>query len=125
MNQRIYKEYIKEIKTVFPVKGKQEREYIKKLSNDVADFCESENIASKEELYDNYGTPIEVVSHYFSAKGVPYVVSKIRISKYIKTILIAILTLAFISTLTYCIYLYQDHQITENQQAVIFEDVIE
>lgn len=110
MNRRVYKEYIKEIKIIFPVKGKQERKYIKNLSNDVADFCENENIESKEELYDSYGTPIEVVSHYFSAKEVPYVVNKIRISKYIKTILIAILTLAFISTLTYCIFLYQDRK---------------
>lgn len=85
MNRRVYKEYIKEIKMIFPVKGKQEREYIKNLSNDVADFCESENIESKEELYDNYGTPIEVVSYYFSAKGVPYVVSKIKIRKLVNT----------------------------------------
>lgn len=79
MNRHVYKEYIKEIKMIFPVKGKQERKYIKNLSNDVADFCENENIESKEELYDSYGTPIEVVSHYFSAKEVPYVVNKIRI----------------------------------------------
>lgn len=104
MNRHVYKEYIKEIKMIFPVKGKQERKYIKNLSNDVADFCENENIESKEELY---------------------VVNKIRISKYIKTILIAILTLAFISTLTYCIFLYQDHQITKRQETVISEDVIE
>lgn len=77
MNRHVYKEYIKEIKMIFPVKGKQERKYIKNLSNDVADFCENENIESKEELYDSYGTPIEVVSHYFSAKEVPYVVNKI------------------------------------------------
>lgn len=100
MNRRVYKEYIKEIKIIFPVKGKQERKYIKNLSNDVADFCENENIESKEELYDSF-------------------------SKYIKTILIAILTLAFISTLTYCIFLYQDHQITKRQETVISEDVIE
>ena len=53
MNRRVYKEYIKEIKIIFPVKGKQERKYIKNLSNDVADFCDNENIESKEELYDS------------------------------------------------------------------------
>lgn len=59
MNQRIYKEYIKEIKTVFPVKGKQEREYIKKLSNDVADFCENENIESKKNYMTTTGHPLK------------------------------------------------------------------
>lgn len=54
MNNKVCKEYIREIKTVFPVKSKQEREYIKNLSNDIADFCEQEGITSKEELYNNY-----------------------------------------------------------------------
>ena len=73
MNNKVCKEYIREIKTVFPVKSKQEREYIKNLSNDIADFCEQEGITSKEELYNNYGSPIDVVSQYFSATGIPYV----------------------------------------------------
>ena len=44
MNNKVCKEYIREIKTIFPVKSKQEREYIKNLSNDIADFCEQEGI---------------------------------------------------------------------------------
>lgn len=87
MNNKVCKEYIREIKTVFPVKSKQEREYIKNLSNDIADFCEQEGITSKEELYNNYGSPIDVVSQYFSATGIPYVVKKIRTGKYIKRLL--------------------------------------
>lgn len=73
MNNKVCKEYIREIKTVFPVKGKQEREYIKNLSNDIA----------------------------------------------------VVLILALISTVTYCIVLHEDHQITKRQEAVIAEDVIE
>lgn len=125
MNDKIYKEYIKEIKTIFPVRGKPEREYIKNLSNDIADFCEHEGITTKEELYNNYGSPIDVVSQYFSARGVPYVVKKIRTSKYIKRFIAAVLALALISTITYCVILYEDHQITKRQEAVIVEDVIE
>ena len=37
MNNKVCKEYIREIKTIFPVKSKQEREYIKNLSNDIAE----------------------------------------------------------------------------------------
>lgn len=73
MNNKVCKEYIREIKTVFPVKSKQEREYIKNLSNDIA----------------------------------------------------VVLILALISTVTYCIVLYEDYQITKRQEAVIAEDVIE
>lgn len=125
MNNKVCKEYMREIKTIFPVKSKQEREYIKNLSNDIADFCEQEGITSKEELYNNYGSPIDVVSQYFSATGIPYVVKKIRTGKYIKRLIAVVLILALISTVTYCIVLHEDHQITKRQEAVIAEDVIE
>lgn len=36
-----------------------------------------------------------------------------------------VLILALISTVTYCIVLHKDHQITKRQEAVIAEDVIE
>lgn len=36
-----------------------------------------------------------------------------------------VLILALISTVTYCIVLHEDHQITKRQEAVIAEDVIE
>lgn len=125
MNNKVCKEYIREIKTIFPVKSKQEREYIKNLSNDIADFCEQQGITSKEELYNNYGSPIDVVSQYFSATGIPYVFKKIRTGKYIKRLIAVVLILALISTVTYCIVLHEDHQITKRQEAVIAEDVIE
>ena len=56
MNNKVCKEYIREIKTVFPVKSKQEREKafkdLQKLKDDfkidVTDFCEQEGITSKE-----------------------------------------------------------------------------
>lgn len=51
------KEYIKEIKAMFPIKGRAERKYIKKLSNDVEEYCEDAGAISKEDLYENYGTP--------------------------------------------------------------------
>ena len=57
--------------------------------------------------------------------GIPYVVKKIRTGKYIKRLIAVVLILALISTVTYCIVLHEDHQITKRQEAVIAEDVIE
>lgn len=42
-----------------------------------------------------------------------------------KTYCGCVLILALISTVTYCIVLHEDHQITKRQEAVIAEDVIE
>lgn len=45
--------------------------------------------------------------------------------QYIKRLIAVVLILALISTVTYCIVLHEDHQITKRQEAVIAEDVIE
>ena len=42
-----------------------------------------------------------------------------------KRLIAVVLILALISTVTYCIVLHEDHQITKRQEAVIAEDVIE
>lgn len=77
------KEYIKEIKDMFPIKGRTERKYIKELSKDVEEYCEDSGATSKEDLYENYGTPFNVVESYFSVTGISYVSKKLKISKYI------------------------------------------
>ena len=53
---KLCKEYINEIKAMFPVKGKEERKYIKNLSKDIEDYCEEADATTKEELYKNYGS---------------------------------------------------------------------
>ena len=40
---KLCKEYINEIKAIFPVKGNEERKYIKELSKDIEDYCEESN----------------------------------------------------------------------------------
>ena len=39
---KICKEYISEIKALFPIKRKPEKDYIKKIAADVADYCEDD-----------------------------------------------------------------------------------
>lgn len=70
---KLCKEYIKEIKDMFPIKGRTERKYIKELSKDVEEYCEDSGATSKEDLYENYGTPFNVVESYFSVTGISYV----------------------------------------------------
>lgn len=125
MNKKICKEYIKEIKAIFPVKGKKERSYIKNLSNDIADYCEEENVTAKEKLYENYGNPIDVVAEYFSAIGVPNVIKKLKISKYIKALIAAIIALLLVLTTVYTVVRLEEHQMLLREEMVYAEDIIE
>lgn len=122
---KICKQYISEVKAFFPIMGKEERNYINKLKLNIANYCEEEGITSKQELYDNYGKPNDVANDYFSTVDTKYIIKKIKISKYIKASIVAILSLALISTSVYCIVRYEYHQMSMREEVVIVESVIE
>lgn len=122
---KLCKEYIKEVKAMFPVKGKKERKYIKQLSNDIEDYCEESNATTKEELYENYGNPVDVVAEYFSAIGAPYVIKKIRISKYIKALIAVIIAVILVLSTVYGVVLWEEHQMIMREEMVFVETVIE
>jgi hypothetical protein len=122
---KICKKYISEVKTFFPVMGKNERKYIKKLNENIEGYCEEANITSKQELYDNYGNPNDVVNDYCSTVDTDYIIKKIKISKYIKFFIATILVLITIATSTYCVLLYNSYQTAARQEVVICDQSIE
>lgn len=50
---RVCKIYVKNVKSAFPIIGKSERLYIKKLQNYLEEYCNEYNISSLEELYES------------------------------------------------------------------------
>ena len=121
---KICREYILEIKALFPIKRKPEREYIKKLVSDIEDYCEEENVTSKQELYENYGKPNEIVNNYFSAVDTEYIAKQIRVTGFIKTAVAVLLVLATVATSALCIYLNSAYQVLAREEIVIRENII-
>ena len=121
---KICREYILEIKALFPIKRKPEREYIKKLVSDIEDYCEEENVTSKQELYENYGKPNEIVNNYFSAVDTEYIAKQIRVTRFIKTAVAVLLVLATVATSALCIYLNSAYQVLAREEIVIRENII-
>ena len=70
------KQYIREVKAMFPSKGKNERKYIKKLAITVDEFCEEESVKNKLMIYEKYGKPIDIVYDYYSALDTEAIVKK-------------------------------------------------
>lgn len=126
MNSKISKQYISEVKTLFPLIGKSERNYIKKLKTNVESCCDENNITTKQELYDCYGLPNDVVNDYYSSVDTEYLIRKIRISKYLKMIVAIVLTVAVFATSIYCVKLYKGYQSYNRVQQQIenVEDII-
>ena len=122
---KICKKYIKEVKAMFPVKSKKERLYLKNLARDVEMLCEEENITSKEELYEKYGKPVDVVAEYFATVETDYVVKKLRISKYIKALIAVIITIIVVYSSVYIYAFIETQQIAAREEVVDVEEVIE
>lgn len=122
---KISKQYIKEVKAMFPVKSKNERLYLKKLTMDVEMLCEEVNITSKEELYEKYGKPVDVVAEYFATVDTDYVFKKLRISKYIKALVAVTTAIIIVLTAMFATIRWQLHQMELREEVVICEEVIE
>jgi len=122
---KICKQYISEVKALFPIMGKDERNYVKKLKANIESYCGDAGITSKKELYESYGLPNEVVNDYYSTTDTEYIIKRIKISKYIKAFIVAVITLAVAATSVFCAVLYKEHQMAVRQEVIFAESVVE
>ena len=107
---KVCKEYISDAKKFFPIMGKDERNYLHGLNGKLEEFCEDKDISSKQELFEQYRQPYEIANDYYESVDTEKIIKKIKISKYVKTlIIVVILAISIIST-AFCINLYYRHQ---------------
>ena len=112
-------------KTLFPTIRKSEREYLKKLEKNLAEYCEENGASTLEDLYKDFGTPADVVNSYYSTVDIDYLCKQIRISKMVKSALIVLIISALAAAATYCSVLYAEHQAFKDQLIFSEETFIE
>lgn len=121
MNKDI-KKYFKECKYLFSSYGKREKEYIKRLKDNL-DI--ENNTMTYNDIVDRLGTPKEIIIDYYEQENVYNLIKKARFSKILKIFLIIIL---IITTLffAYRSYIYQkEYDEITNSSNGYFETVIE
>lgn len=123
--KELSKEYISEVKMLFPMMGKNEKKYIGHLKTTVEEYCTEADITSKETLYKNFGLPNDVVSSYYSTIDINYIIKKMKIARYIKFLITIILILAITAGSTFCIISYSEHKTFEKEKIYFEETVIE
>ena len=115
-------QYIKRIKSLFPIMGKEEKKYIKQLSGEIADFLDNEKLHNLDELYKEFGHPNDVVNNYFRLYDTDKIIKRIRIGKWIKCGIVIILFTALITSLIWGYTTYRDYKIFSEEQ-VFYEDL--
>ncbi len=118
------KQYLREVKALFPSKGKKERDYLKKLSITIEEYCEEEQINNKQAIYEKYGKPIDIVYDYYSSLDVEIIVRKIRLSKIVRTGVVIIVVVALLCGIIYALVKYQANERDKEMAMVDVEEEI-
>ena len=116
---------MKEVKTLFPTMGKEEKTSVKNLEVSIEDCIEESHLDSIEALYDTFGTPADVLTSYLSSANTEYVSKLVKKKVYVKYFFIAFIVLLLTITGIYAYHIHEDHKICESQQIFFEETVIE
>lgn len=105
------RKYIRRCKNCFPVYGKEERQFLKKLRHQIEEFAQENPDVTYQQLEERFGTPIDIVkSYYDSLEDEDRLIDRACFSSHLKKFLITIIIIlvAFLTyrgTLIYMAYL--------------------
>ena len=124
---KLRRKYMSQVKAFFPVKAKNERKFLKIISNSVDDYCTEHSAANIQDIYEQFGSPQETINNYImtttdSLKPYFKKVKRARTFRYISIILIAVIMIA--STLE-VIKLHNDYKTLKDTAIYDYEETIE
>ena len=124
---KLRRKYMSQVKAFFPVKAKNERKFLKIISNSVDDYCTEHSDANIQDIYEQFGSPQETINNYImtttdSLKPYFKKVKRARTFRYISIILIAVIMIA--STLE-VIKLHNDYKTLKDTAIYHYEETIE
>ena len=120
MAKKYIRKYMKDIRTLFPTMGKDERDYLKGFKENVLDYVQENNVKSKEELFEEFGNPKEVVTEYLNRVDTEYLIKKIKRTTIIKRGILIIVMMFMGVNLYRATLIYKDYK--ESINARIYEE---
>ena len=118
---RLCKQYISQVKLLLPTIGKSEKNYLTTLTSNLEDFCEDISPQTMDDLYKEFGSPVDTVNSYISTLPTETLIKRIRTSKYIRCLIVALIIMFACITSIFAITYYQSFQVFK-QEAVYFTD---
>ena len=118
---RLCKQYISQVKLLLPTIGKSEKNYLTTLTSNLEDFCEDTSPQTMDDLYKEFGSPVDTVNSYISTLPTETLIKRIRTSKYIRCLIVALIIMFACITSIFAITYYQSFQVFK-PEAVYFTD---
>lgn len=117
-------QYISDVKSFFPVMGKEEKKYLANLMNTVEEYCIEENITTIDKLYKGFGYPNDVVCSYYSKTDIQKIIRQINYTKYLKRGIAAFVRVLLVALIVFSINVYHTFRIFAEQEVILEETVI-
>ena len=114
--------YYKKLKTLIPVKGKYEKQFLNNIFENLDGICSEQPDISYDELCNRIGTPTDLIIEYYENADAEYVIQKLHISSIIRNIVITILLIAVVVA---SIELYSFHKLYTQAPEKFDEDYAE
>ena len=70
--------YYKKLKTLIPVKGKYEKQFLNNIFENLDGICSEQPDISYDELCNRIGTPTDLIIEYYENADAEYVIQKFR-----------------------------------------------
>lgn len=116
------KKYIKQCKYLFPSYGKSEKEYIRKLIDNIDDGSHD---MTYDEVVERLGTPKEVIISYYEQEDMDKLIEKAKVRRLLKNFLSVALVVLLVF-LCYKAYIYQKtFEKVRDSKDGYFEEIIE
>lgn len=119
------KKYIRELKTLLPLYGKNERRFVSDITHNIEALQSQNNPVTYELICAKFGTPQELYLSYYENVDSTSLISKICIQSTIKKFLVAILMAICITCFIKSILFYKAYQHTLETIPAYTIDIIE
>lgn len=122
MNKEINR-YLKDIKLLMPAFGKEEKEYYRRLKENILKVSNGDE--SYEDIVEKIGTPNELISSYIDEIDSKVLIMKMKKQKWIRYIGITIIVIIAILGVLRSYYLHDLYEDVKNSQPMVVEEIIE
>jgi len=116
-------QYIKNVRKLFELSSKHERLYLKDLRNRLIDYSEKFTDATYSDYIEHFGEPKDILISYYEYTNTDLLIKRIKIRKYLVSILIIMTILSLIfSTIIFINYLEGRQSYIDREEVLIVEN---
>jgi uncharacterized membrane protein len=101
--------YLRDLKHLMPVYGKEQRIYLNTIDQSLDDYCNSNPDASYEELVENFGSPQEIIGDYLREQDTHTLIKQINRRRILHLNAIVFLAALCLCSIVFCYYCYRSY----------------